>query len=263
MGTHEKLDYAARWLRDGLQEAARAGAFESIDVDVTEAQKTLQRLKVHDRKVTWTHLFIRAASLVLARNPQLHQLIAGNRKIHPDSVDICLSIDGDECVTPVVIIEDAANKDVFAIAAEVTRRAPQVVEESRRLFAALRRWGWILPLSVLRRGLLGFLLRRIWYRRKISGTFQISCVAQVDVFAPMIFNTAAVLGIGRVRDRVVARNGVPTVRPVVTLTCCLDHSVWNGMACARFLTALRDIVESADFAEASVDARQTQPAAVA
>ena len=27
----------------------------------------------------------------------------------------------------------------------------------------------------------------------------------------------------------------------------LDHSVWNGMDCARFLTALKEVVESGDF----------------
>ena len=67
-------------------------------------------------------------------------------------------------------------------------------------------------------------------------------------FAPMLFNTSAALGIGRVRDRVIAVNGVPAVRPMVTLTCCLDHAVWNGMAAARFLTELRDILQSGDFA---------------
>jgi hypothetical protein len=76
-------------------------------------------------------------------------------------------------------------------------------------------------------------------------------VPQVDVFAPLLFNTAAALGVGRVRDRVVALNGVPTVRPTVTLTCCLDHAVWNGMEAAQFLTGLRQVLESGDFAQAS------------
>jgi pyruvate dehydrogenase E2 component (dihydrolipoamide acetyltransferase) len=74
-------------------------------------------------------------------------------------------------------------------------------------------------------------------------------VPQVDVFAPLLFNTAAALGIGRVRERVVAVDGTPAVRPMVSLTCCLDHAVWNGMDAARFLTALRRELESGDFAQ--------------
>jgi hypothetical protein len=36
---------------------------------------------------------------------------------------------------------------------------------------------------------------------------------------------------------------------MVTLCCSLDHSQWNGMEAAKFLTSLRDIVESGAFAE--------------
>ena len=248
----QSLDYGTRWIRDGLHEAVQAGAFAVIDVDVTEATRILRRLKSIDRDITWTHIFVRAVSLTLARNPELHQLVAGNKTIKPESVDICLSVAADSSVTPVVVIEDAASKDIFSIAAEVVRRAPGVVKEHEQLLGVLRRWGWIVPLSVLRRSLIGFAMRRIWYRRKISGTFQISSVPQVDVFAPMLFNTAAVLGVGRVRDRVIAENGFPVVRPVVSLTCCLDHSVWNGKAAATFLSELRQVLESGDFAPASI-----------
>ena len=244
----QNLDYGTRWLRDGLEKSAHSGGFEAMDVDVTAAAQRLKQLKVSNREVTWMHVFVRAVSITLARNPDLHQLVAGNKKVQPDSVDICLSVAGDASVTPVVIIEDAANKDILAVAAEVMRRSPEAVKESEQMLAILRRWGWILPLSFLRRGLIGFLLRQTWYRRKVSGTFQITCVPQVDLAVPLVFNTSAALGIGRVRDRVVAVNGVPAVRPVVTLTCCIDHSVWNGMAAAKFLMGVREVLESGEFA---------------
>lgn len=246
--TTRHLDFAARWIRDGLSESTQAGAFEIVHVDVSDAAQVLKRLTDQGWQVTWTHIFVRAAALALARNPDLHRVVAGNKTVHSAGVDICLSIAGDSCVTPVVVIEDAANKDIFAIGAEIRRRSPEAVKETERLLSGLRRWGWILPLSVWRRGLLRFLLRRLWYRRKVSGTFQISCVPQVDVIAPLLFNTCAALGIGRVREAVVAENGTPAVRPVVTLTCCLDHSMWNGLAAAKFLSAFRQILVSGDFA---------------
>jgi len=246
--TVRNLEYGARWLRDGLHESVQAGGFEALEVDVAAASQILKQLKAAGQGITWTHVFVRAAALTLARNPDLHQLVAGNRKIHPASVDICLSVAGDSSVTPVVIIEDAANKDVFAIAADVLRRSPQAVRENEQLLAALNRWGWIIPLSGLRRRLMRFLLNRIWYRRKVSGTFQVTCVPQVDAAVPLLFNTSAALGIGRVKDRVVAVDGVPAVRPMVTMTCCVDHSVWNGMDAAKFLIGVRQILESGEFA---------------
>jgi pyruvate/2-oxoglutarate dehydrogenase complex dihydrolipoamide acyltransferase (E2) component len=246
--TVQGLDFASRWLRDGLDASTHAGGFVAFDVDVTKAAVVLSRLKTSGRPVTWTHLFVRAVAVTLARHPDLHRLVAGNKKIHPDAVDICLSVAGDSSVTPVVIIEDAAGKDVFAIAAEVARRTPQAVKENEQLLNVLQKWGWLIPLSWMRRSLVGFLLRRLWYRRKVSGTFQVTCVPKVDVAAPLVFNTAAALGIGRVADRVVAEGGVPVVRTMVTLTCCVDHAVWNGMDAARFLAALRDVLDSVEFA---------------
>ncbi len=247
-----RLDNAELWLRDGLQECGQAGGFEALDADATAGTAILKRFKAEGAPITWTHIFVRAAAMVLARNPELHQLVAGNSRVSPSTIDICLSVAGDASITPVLIIEDAAEKDLRAIAAEVVRRTPEAMEENRKMLRALRRFGWIVPFSSLRRALIGGLLRQPWYRRKASGTFQVTCLPQVDLCAPLLFNTAAALGVGRVRDQVVAVNGQAVVRPTVTLFCCVDHTVWNGMAAARFLNALRGIVESGEFAEGTV-----------
>jgi pyruvate/2-oxoglutarate dehydrogenase complex dihydrolipoamide acyltransferase (E2) component len=251
------LDYAERWLRDGLHECGRAGALETIEVDVTVASAAIRCLKSQGTPITWTPIFVRAAAMALQHNPGLHQLVAGNSRLHPSTVDICLSLAGDSSVTPVLIIKDAAGKDLPAIAAEVRRRTPEATDETRTLMAGLRRFGWLVPFSGLRRALIGFVLRSLWYRRKVSGTFQVTCLPQVDLFAPFLFNTAAALGVGRVRDKVVAVNGRPVVRPMVTLSCCLDHAQWNGMAAALFLTTLRDILESGEFVEDPQISRQS------
>jgi pyruvate dehydrogenase E2 component (dihydrolipoamide acetyltransferase) len=49
---------------------------------------------------------------------------------------------------------------------------------------------------------------------------------------------AAILAIGRVRDMVVARNGMVVVAPVVTLTLSVDHRVADGAQAAAFLADL-------------------------
>jgi pyruvate/2-oxoglutarate dehydrogenase complex dihydrolipoamide acyltransferase (E2) component len=235
-------------MQDGLQECGHAGGFLAIEADATAASAILARLKSEGVPVTWTHVFVRAAAMVLARHPDLHQIVAGTSRLRPSTVDICVSIAGDAAVTPVLIIEDAANKHLQSIAAEFIRRTPQTLEQTRNMLSQLQSFGWLIPFTALRRALIGFLLRRVWYRRKVSGTFQVTCIPQVDLCAPLLFNTAAALGVGRVRDRVVAVNSQPVVRPMVTLYCCVDHAVWNGMAAAKFLSALREIVESGEFA---------------
>ncbi len=248
------LDYAERWLRDGLEECGHAGSLVAIEVDARAGTAILKRLKSEGAPVTWTHIFVRATAMVLARHPELHHLVAGNSRLRPSTVDICLSVAGDSSVTPVLVIEDAANKDLPAIAAEIISRTPSAVQETQNLVKGLRRFGWLVPFAAWRRALMSFLLHRPWYRRKVSGTFQVSCLPQVDLFAPFLFNTVAALGVGRVRDKVVAVNGHPVVRPMVTLSCTIDHAQWNGMEAATFLTAVRDVVESGEFVETMTEA---------
>ena len=249
--------------RDGLRACGNAGGFEAIDADATAGSAILKRFESEGVQVTWTHVFVRAAAMALARHPELHHLIAGNSRLHPSTVDICLSIAGDSSITPVLIIEDAAGKDLRAIAAEIIRRAPEAAADTRKMLGALRRFGWLIPFSAGRRALASFLLRRCWYRRKASGTFQVTSLPQVDLFAPLLFNTAGALGVARVSDRVVAVNGQAVVRPIVTLYCCFDHRAWNGMAVATFLTELKAIVESGEFAPMMIASRSAAPAALA
>jgi pyruvate/2-oxoglutarate dehydrogenase complex dihydrolipoamide acyltransferase (E2) component len=197
------------------------------------------------------HVFVYAVARTLARNPDLHKLVAGDSIIHPASVDVCVSVAGEWSVTPVVIINDAANKDIGTIADELITGTPRAVSEAGQMIEVLQRWGRVVPFAICRRLLMRFLLRRLWYRRKISGTFQISCVPLVDTFAPLRFNTAGVLGIGMVQDKVVAVENQPMVQQMVTLTCCLDHSMWNGMEAARFLVGIRKELDEFTVAEAS------------
>src|SRR5665213_2362409 len=81
-------------------------------------------------------------------------------------------------------------------------------------------------------------------RRTGAGTFQLSVVPGVDSIVSPVFSSSAALFAGAVRDRVIALDGMPVVRPVITLTCCADHRVWDGNAGARFLTGIQKVLES-------------------
>jgi len=76
----------------------------------------------------------------------------------------------------------------------------------------------------------------------ISGaTFTISNLGmyQVDQFQAIIVPPqAAILGVGAIRDRVVAVQGKPAVRPMMTLTLSCDHRVADGARAAMFLSDL-------------------------
>jgi pyruvate dehydrogenase E2 component (dihydrolipoamide acetyltransferase) len=69
---------------------------------------------------------------------------------------------------------------------------------------------------------------------------------EVDVVVPLVVNSTAVLGAGRVRDRVLAVDGAPAVRPAMTLACSFDHKVWDGRRAATLLGEVRAILEGGD-----------------
>ena len=51
---------------------------------------------------------------------------------------------------------------------------------------------------------------------------------------------------GRVVERVLARDGAAVVAPTVDLTLVFDHRALDGQPAALFLAALRDRLERAD-----------------
>jgi pyruvate dehydrogenase E2 component (dihydrolipoamide acetyltransferase) len=77
-----------------------------------------------------------------------------------------------------------------------------------------------------------------------GGTFTISNLGmfKVDSFTAIITPPqVGILAVGAVTDRVVARDGGATVRPMMTLTLTSDHRVVDG---ARAATFLNDLVEA-------------------
>jgi pyruvate dehydrogenase E2 component (dihydrolipoamide acetyltransferase) len=63
--------------------------------------------------------------------------------------------------------------------------------------------------------------------------------------APVVLPpTVAILGAGKSRDRVVARNGEMTIRHILPLSLTFDHRAVTGGEAARFLRAVIDDLES-------------------
>jgi pyruvate dehydrogenase E2 component (dihydrolipoamide acetyltransferase) len=249
---YKKLDGAELWQRDILQVCEAPGFLEIIEVEMTASKAIVERIRNNGIKGTYTHIFVRAVAIALTRHSDLHQVVTNTQKFYPESVDIGLSIAGSTFLAPVMLLKDAGHKSLKELTVEIINRTPQVREEEKQRLADLRKLGRLVPFGWLRRWILRFLMGQFEYRRNSVGTFQISCVASVDLLAPLMFYTSAVLGVGRVRDRVIAKNGCPQVCPTVFLACSVNHKVWDGMRAARFLKELASILESGEL-EKEVD----------
>ena len=77
-----------------------------------------------------------------------------------------------------------------------------------------------------------------------GGTFTVSTLGpyrSVDFFSPIINQPeAAILGVGRMKDTVVAVDGVPVVRATMGLSLTCDHRLVDGGPSAEFLEMLMD-----------------------
>lgn len=238
----ERLDYAERWLRDGLRTLHPDVSVMQVQVDMTRAMECLDRARRAGVMASATHLVVQAAARALRQNPDLHQLVAGNTRHWPSRVDIGLSITGEAFVAPVLVIEGADGKSLAELVDEIARRTPEAQRADQQMRTALRNWGWLVPVAAARRAILRALFTRPAFRRKGAGTFQISTVP-VDWAFTTSFATAGVLIAGQVRSHVVAVDGQPAVRPMMTLTLSGDHGVWDGRRATRFLATVKSWLE--------------------
>jgi len=79
-----------------------------------------------------------------------------------------------------------------------------------------------------------------------DATFTISNLGmyQVDQFSAIITPPqAAILAVGGIADRVVAVDGKPAVRPMMTLTISCDHRVADGARAAKFLSDVAQAIQ--------------------
>ncbi len=188
------------------------------DVDAGALLDSQKRIKVQSQSSpsvspTITDCLISLVARVLERHPVMNSTWA-NEAVRPNSsINISLAIAvNDGVVAPVI---QNANK---ATLAEIATQRAAVTERARA--------GRLVPVDLS------------------GGTFTISNLGmyKVDAFTAIITPPqAAVLAVGAVSDRVVAVDGKPAVRPVMTLSLSSDHRLIDGARAAAFLN---DLVEA-------------------
>jgi pyruvate dehydrogenase E2 component (dihydrolipoamide acetyltransferase) len=175
---------------------------------VAEIQRT------HDIRITHTDLLVALTARVLLRHPRLNaSWIAEGIRLH-DHVNMGVAIAVNDGVVAAVIPN--AHK---ASLAEIAHQ--------RRDVAVRAREGKLRPADIA------------------DATFTISNLGmyKVDQFIAIITPPqAAILAVGAIVGRVVALDGKPVVRPMMTLTLSCDHRVADGARGAMFLNDLATAV---------------------
>ena len=187
----------------------------SIERDVDMTAANAQRKAAG---ASYTDVVVSAAARALAAHPRLRSRFDGDAIIEQSGAHIGLAVAvTDGLLVPV--IRDADTKDLATLVRE--REHLEEGAHAGKLSSA----------------------------ELIGAVFSVSNLGSlgVDRFTALVNPPeAAILAMGRVRDRIVARDGRPEVRPVVTLTLSVDHRVADGADAARFLDDVAKRLEAGE-----------------
>jgi pyruvate dehydrogenase E2 component (dihydrolipoamide acetyltransferase) len=181
-----------------------------------DAPALVQFRERHGRdKVTITDLLVALTARVLKKHPKMNASWAGNGIQLNPSINISIAM----AVTDGVVGAVIPNSDSASLS---------TIAQQRKELTERARGGRLKPSDVA------------------GGTFTITNLGMynVDAFNAIILPPqAAILAVGRIDDRVVAVNGQPAVRPMMTLTLSGDHRVVDGAQAAIFLNDLAEAIQ--------------------
>ena len=168
--------------------------------------------RAHQVRVTHTDLLVALVARVLLKHPRVNASWTDEGIRLHDHVNMGVAIAVNDGVVAAVI----PNSHTASLAEIATQRR-DVAERARA--------GKLRPADIA------------------DATFTISNLGmyQVDQFSAIITPPqAAILAVSSIKDRVVAVDGKPAIRPMLTLTISCDHRVADGARAAQFLQALAE-----------------------
>jgi len=165
--------------------------------------------------VTYTDLLVKIVAAALRLHPRLNATWGDGRLTLLEEINIGLAVAIEEgLVVPVLHQADALT--------------PGELARQRKALVTRAHAGKLRPQDIS------------------GGTFTISNLGMygVDAFHAVINEPqAAILAVGRVAERVVARKGQPVVLPMLVVTVSCDHRAVDGARAAQFLDTVASLIE--------------------
>ncbi len=193
--------------------------FVTRDVDAgglleAHARVSVEVERAQGVKATLTDLLVALVARVLAKHPRMNASWAAEGIRHNSEINVAIAVAVEEGVVAPVL-----HKANLSKIAEIAMRRRELAERAKS--------SRLQPADIT------------------GGTFTISNLGMynVDAFTAIIVPPqAGILAVGRAADRVIAVDGKPAVRPMMTLTLSTDHRVADGARAALFMNDLVDAI---------------------
>lgn len=199
-----------------------------VEIDVTEVAELRQAakdqfLQATGVKLTFLPFFVKAAAEALRVFPIINAVVEGETIVYPATENISIAVDTERgLLTPV--LKNAGDKNIAAIAGDIADLAERT------------RTNQLSPDELA------------------GGTFTVTNTGSRGALfdTPVVFlPQVAILGTGIVQKKpvVVTHNGDDSIaiRQTVFFALSYDHRIVDGADAARFLTMVKDRLESGDF----------------
>ena len=208
----------AKRLKEAQNTAAMLTTFNDVDMSaVIEARTKYKDLfeKKHGVRLGFMGFFVKAACMALKDVPSVNGSIEGDEIVYHDYADISVAVSAPQGLV-VPVIRDADQLSVAQVEKTIGDFGKRAKDGSLKM------------------------------EDMKGGTFTIS---NGGVFGSLmstpIINPpqSAVLGLHRIEDRPVVRDGQVVVRPMMYLALSYDHRLIDGREAVTFLVALKNAIE--------------------
>ncbi len=208
----------AKRLKEAQNTAAMLTTFNDVDMTaVIEARAKYKDLfeKKHSVRLGFMGFFVKAACMALKDIPGVNGSIEGDEIVYHDYCDVSVAVSAPQGLV-VPVIRDAQDLSVAGIERTIGDFGKRAKDGTLKM------------------------------DEMKGGTFTIS---NGGVFGSLmstpIINPpqSAVLGLHRIEDRPVVRNGQVVVRPMMYLALSYDHRLVDGREAVTFLVAIKNAIE--------------------
>jgi len=230
---YDFFGYVDRVQLKGIKKATANKMAESIftaaqltnmhEADITDLwalrEKEKKDFEKENIKLTLMPYIVKTVAASLMQHHYLNASLEGEEIVLKKYYNIGVAVDSEDGLV-VPVVKGAQAKDVKTIAQDIQKMANDVQT------------------------------RKVNMMDLKGGTFTISNLGSVGVefFTPIInYPESAILGVGRMSEKAVVRNGKIEIRKILPLSLTYDHRIVDGVQAARFALELIERLEKLNF----------------
>ena len=229
--------------------------YGTLDIDVTEAKKFLDRRREEGVKLTMVHLTTAVLARAIAFDvPEMNCFIRRGAVVGRKHMDVMVPVQvgGDAGVTP-AIIRNAHARKVTDIAEDIRAKAARSrggseIKAAKNKYV-LNRIPWPLrrPVFLLLKWItvdMGIEIKALGLSAHSFGSFVVSDIGSFGLNTGMTALMPAakvpcVVVLGKIEEKPVVRNGEIVIRTILPLTGTFDHRIVDGMQIGKLARSIK------------------------